>query len=241
MILEGSLDDFAQKMADNILCGPSVVAINSADEAIAAFIGSIDDGRFHRIIAIFSLGYGSWRAAAVLNKAGNTPQVPAVLRLALESFLYAHLFKTDDEWFSVWSKRETCSASRDKFRKKGLAEARISLGQVDPKLLTICNDFIDRMISVGAHPNPEGVSNMTSLNAMPDRDEALLLFSLLGGDFERELSTFNVLWASNLILHLLRHTLPEYRTRPTVELAFQKARSDLTAYAAERGVTIADA
>ncbi|QRZ12685.1 hypothetical protein JWJ88_08690 [Paracoccus methylovorus] len=203
------LDSYTQMIRDNLERGPTVLAVASADATLSLFIGNLDHAKGYRSVGLVNFAFSTWRTAAVLSKAGNASQIPSLLRLSLESMLYAHLFMHDSGWLKIWSERGTNPKSRDNFRRNGFGAARAAMQMRDKRLFEAIISLYDEMIDTGGHPNSDAIELMTTMDFKPGEENGTVYFSHLGDGAARHLATVNVVRAADQILCVAKHIWPE--------------------------------
>lgn len=224
------LDTYTGMMSRNMSDGPTVIAISSADAALNSFMSILDNAKGYRSVGLLNFSYSTWRTSAVLSKAGNTSQVPTLLRLAIEASLYAHLFKESASWRDVWEKREICRKSKDKFRKEGLSAANSALRRGNEPLAIKAKTLYDQMIDIGGHPNATAVDLMTTLDFKEGEQDGMAYFSQLSDHDARYLANLNIISTADVILSVAQLTWPERHTLYGIQAHHDKMKRDAYIY-----------
>ncbi len=167
-----SFDQYREQFIHNCN-GPTPCFLNLSDQLPVRLAQNLNDPSRVVPAQMLQMAFGSWRAAIMLALSGSSSQVPAILRLATETALYALLFSENEEIEAVWRARESDQTARRKLRdsRNGpLSKAKDLLAKRDPKLKKRVADNIDMYIDFGGHPN---IAQLCSASQTRFTDESL--------------------------------------------------------------------
>jgi hypothetical protein len=150
-------------------------------------------------------------AAIRLATAGQTAEVPPLMRLAAEAALYAFAIATDSTLDQYWNRRGESEEARkrmwDRFRP---GELRHLLERADSALADRWHLYYDEAIELGAHPNPLGTNPYVSVELDPNGYVKVDMDCLLAG---REVVDAGLCWIARGALVVLRIAALTFRER----------------------------
>jgi hypothetical protein len=118
-------------------------------------------GNFDKLGISFLLvnfAYAYFVAAVDLVFSGQLPSCYAVLRMCLESVVYAHAIVASPELGAIWMLRDDTPTDKDRFRRDFKITNLINaLPEGDPVPRTAVDELYKTTISYGGHPNRDGV------------------------------------------------------------------------------------
>jgi hypothetical protein len=126
----------------------------------------------------------AFKSAAGMALAGQAGEAFAVMRLCLEHAGYALKIFAEPTLEQVFLRRHFDDVSK-KAQKEAfkIGNIRQSIAKFDSSLAETFQKFYDRTIDLGAHPNPVGVFNMTSIEApQPDESGGIVALALTTDD-----------------------------------------------------------
>jgi hypothetical protein len=102
--------------------------------------------------------HSTYLAAVRLATSGQSPEAYMILRGCLENSLYGFCIYAKPELADVWLRREENQGSKRRFDKHfKIGQIKPVLEQSDPHLAKAVQEFYDRTIAFGAHPNPNSI------------------------------------------------------------------------------------
>jgi|GEM_PF-2318902 len=131
----------------------------------------------------------AYKTTAGMALAGQVVEAFVMMRSCLEYAGYALLMSADPSLEDVFLRRHfDAGAMKDQKQKFQIREIKAVIGRFDPKVAEIFQEFNDRSINFGAHPNPSGVlsavqrkrsdDGITLLNLALSADEKMLLHAM---------------------------------------------------------------
>jgi hypothetical protein len=123
---------------------------------------------------LFHRSQYAYKTAVGMALAGQVVEAFVMMRSCLEYAGYALLTFNDPRLEEAFLKRHCDDASmKNQKQKFKISEVTAIIGNFDPKLAEIFQEFYDRSINFGAHPNPFGV-----LSAVQDEANGFLTLAL---------------------------------------------------------------
>lgn len=200
--------------------------VYEADALMAGLVESFNNEPHIVSARLFHLAYGSLKVSVALTLAGATPQVPILLRHALECGVYGYLFSRSPEYEELWNSRETDVKAKKKMRSGRTGPMKMAtsiLEAEDPVLCERIREALDFSIDQGAHPNIFQLLGATREEESGD-GQFTFYTKLLGGQSEREISfthycgvavelvnIFELIWPE-----LFKRTLGEAKRRSVI-------------------------
>jgi uncharacterized protein (DUF4415 family) len=118
----------------------------------------------------------AYKTAAGMALAGQVVEAFVMMRSCLEYAGYALLISADPSLDDVFLRRHfDTDAMKDQKQKFRFSEIKAVIGKFDPELAEIFQEFYDRSINFGAHPNPSGVLSAVQCKYSDDRSTLLNL------------------------------------------------------------------
>ena len=115
--------------------------------------------------------HSGYRVACQLIMQGQIAESFPVLRVCLEYSLYAMHIKETPWALAVWLDRDKDALSKNCMRTEFLiSNVKSTLGKINPELYNDVNILYEACISLGAHPNPQGVENSVDIISTANRD-----------------------------------------------------------------------
>lgn len=182
---------YLEAISEN-LAGPLPLFLGRMDGILDRLITHLDHPEYLSSARMLMLAFGSMRAATALTIAGASPQVPVIVRHALESALYGYLFFKDRKFYEHWRNRETNKKSKHIFRTEGLRKAKEYVKSYDKGLGQAVTEQLNVLVDFGAHPNPFQVAELVTHHFDVGSEDGRERFGVLtGADHQR--SSFSLL------------------------------------------------
>lgn len=174
---------------------PTIFAHPKPDERAATLL-------FMRMFSVL-------RAATRLAMSGQLYESRAVMRSAVECGVYAHAMRHSHELRVAWARRdedeETRKVARNAFSWSALM--KLLRAQNEP-LAGAVHHLYDKLIDLGAHPNPGGILGGVAIDEAGDEPMALTLFG--GGSYDSILEGIAELaQVFSVCVELLAQSMPE--------------------------------
>ncbi|MES2854207.1 MAG: hypothetical protein V4692_00010 [Bdellovibrionota bacterium] len=149
-----------------------------------------------------------FRASVSLILTGQPTPVYALLRIALESSLYAAMVSNDLALENVWLNRTTDATSKAACRREFSATKALEYLEAQNSVFARdCKNLYEMYIEYGAHPNIFGT--FTFIEPALDVDlHAVRVNYLQGNSRETRIAAFQAVQLAEVALHLAIHAMP---------------------------------